>query len=290
MAVCYRHPDRETGVSCSNCGNPICPDCMTATPVGMRCPECSRQKTPVRTMRNVYAEPTVTYVLIGICVLLWLGVALSGGSDSRVYQDLSLLGGARDFPSFETIGVAGGEYWRLITGGFLHDPRNPLHILFNMYVLYWLGTMLEPVLGHLRFAALYFASLLTGAFGALLLTAANRGTVGASGAVFGLMGAAFVLQRRSGVDPMQSGIGMVILLNLGLSFLIPGISIGGHLGGLAGGAVAALAMDRVAALRRSPVLPVLACAGIGVLAVIGSVVVADRKAADLGLAVVGLFT
>jgi membrane associated rhomboid family serine protease len=265
---------------------------MTPTPVGMRCPECSQQKTPVRTMRNMQTEPTVTYALIGICVLLWLGVALSGGSSSRVYQDLSLLGGARDFPSFDTIGVAGGEYWRLVTGGFLHDPRNPLHILFNMYILYWLGTMLEPALGHVRFAALYFASLLSGAFGALLLTEANRGTVGASGAVFGLMGAAFVFQRRSGVNPRQSGIGMVIVLNLGLSFLIPGISIGGHLGGLVGGAACALAMDRVGQvrMRRASALPVLACTLIGIAAVIGSIIVADRKAAELGLAVVALFS
>src|SRR4051812_17287618 len=109
MAVCYRHNDRETGVSCSNCGNPICPDCMTATPVGMRCPDCSRQKTPVRTMRNVYAEPTVTYVLIGLCVLLWLGTALSGGRGGEFYDDMVLLGAAQDFPSGETIGVAGHE-------------------------------------------------------------------------------------------------------------------------------------------------------------------------------------
>jgi membrane associated rhomboid family serine protease len=290
MATCYRHPDRETGVSCSNCGRPICPDCMTATPVGMRCPECSRQKTPVRTMRNMYAEPTVTYVLIGICALMWLGVALSGGSGSQVYQDLALLGGAREFPSLDTIGVAGGEYWRLITGGFLHDPRNPLHILFNMYVLYWLGTMLEPALGHVRFAALYFASLLCGSFGALLLTDSNTATVGASGAVFGLMGAAFVLQRQAGINPMQSGIGMVILLNLGLSFLIPGISIGGHLGGLVGGALCALAMDRVGTLRRSSAAPVLACTVVAIIAVVGAIIVADKKAADLGLAVVGLFS
>ena len=79
MPTCYRHPNRETGVSCSNCGNPICPDCMTATPVGMRCPDCARQGTPVRTMRNVYADPIVTYVLIGINVLVYFG-ASQGGS------------------------------------------------------------------------------------------------------------------------------------------------------------------------------------------------------------------
>ena len=89
MAVCYRHPGRETGVSCSNCGRPICPDCMTPTPVGMRCPECSRQKTQVRTMRNIYARADVTYVLIGICVLLYFGTRVS---DSAVFVDLGTIG------------------------------------------------------------------------------------------------------------------------------------------------------------------------------------------------------
>src|SRR3954463_10765527 len=123
MAVCYRHPSRETGVSCSNCGKPICPDCMTATPVGMRCPECSRQKTPVRTMRNIYAEPTATYILIGICVLLYLGTWMSGGDTSSFYIALGTLGSA----SFrgEPIGVADGEYYRLRDGGVPDDPRKP---------------------------------------------------------------------------------------------------------------------------------------------------------------------
>src|SRR5215210_1743537 len=129
MAVCYRHPNRETGVSCSNCGNPICPDCMTATPVGMRCPDCSRQRTPVRTLRSIQADPTVTYVLIAINVLLFIGSSaggssLGGGGGGRVFGDLALYGPA----------VSGGDYWRLITGGFLHAGL--LHILFNMYVLY----------------------------------------------------------------------------------------------------------------------------------------------------------
>src|ERR1051325_3812445 len=192
MAVCYRHPNRETRVSCSNCGNPICPDCMTATPVGMRCPECSRQKTSVKTMRNIYAEPTATYILIGINVVLWLGVMLSGGSSSRVYIDLGLVGSA----SFQgdPIGVSDGEVYRLITGAFLHDPSNPLHLAFNMYILYWLRAMLPPLVGHVPFVALYFASLLAGAFGALV-SSPHGLTVGASGAVFGLMAAAFVFQR-----------------------------------------------------------------------------------------------
>jgi membrane associated rhomboid family serine protease len=286
MAVCYRHKDRETGVSCSNCGNPICPDCMTSTPVGMRCPDCSRQTTKVRTARTMHADPTATYVIMAVCVLMWLGEALSGGRGSAVFEDFSLIGGAISPTSGEFIGVAAGEYWRLITGGFLHDPTNPLHLAFNMYVLYWLGTMLEPVLGHARFLALYFASLLAGSFGALLLTSPQAATTGASGAVFGLMAAAFVMQRERGIDPMRSGLGAVILLNLGITFLIPGISIGGHLGGLIGGAIAALAIERLPA-RRGAAVPVIACTAIAIVSAVAGVVVADNKAAEIGLAALG---
>jgi membrane associated rhomboid family serine protease len=282
MAVCYRHPGRETGVSCSNCGRPICPDCMTATPVGMRCPECSRQKTPVRTLRNIYAEPRVTYVLIGLNVLLFLGTLLSGGRTSSVYIDLGTVGinlGLEGQP----IGVAEGEYWRLITGGFLHSPTNPLHIAFNMYILYWLGTMLEPVLGHVRFTALYFASLLAGSFGALVAEPTAL-TVGASGAVFGLMSAAFVFQRARGIDPWRSGLGPVILLNLALPFIFPNlnISIGGHIGGLIGGAIAAVAIERLGALRRGALLPVLACAVVAVISIAGAIAVSNAEATSLG--------
>jgi membrane associated rhomboid family serine protease len=270
MAVCYRHPGRETGVSCSNCGKPICPDCMTATPVGMRCPDCSRQTTAVRTMRNVYAEPRVTYVLIGICVLLYLGTW--GRDSSAVYVDLGTIGSAT--LNGAPIGVADGEYWRLITGGFLHDGI--LHIAFNMYILYWLGTMLEPVLGHVRFTALYFASLLAGSFGAILAKP-HALTVGASGAVFGLMAAAFVFQRARGIDPWRSGLGPVILLNLALPFVFPGlnISIGGHVGGLIGGAIAALAIERLGTARRGDLYPVLACVAVGAVSVIGAVAVSS---------------
>src|SRR5918997_2281005 len=131
MAVCYRHPSRETGVSCSNCGRPICPDCMTATPVGMRCPECARQRTPVRTLRNVYADPTVTYVLIAINVLLFIGSTAQGspftsGLSGWVAAALALFGPA----------VEAGDWGRLGTSGFMH--AGIIHILFNVYILYWL--------------------------------------------------------------------------------------------------------------------------------------------------------
>src|SRR3954452_3334525 len=125
MAVCYRHKDRETGVSCSNCGNPICPDCMTATPVGMRCPECSRQKTQVRNLSSVAVEPIATYVLIAINVAVFVGTQSSGNT----YQELVLFG-----PS-----VADGEWYRLLTAAFLHTQI--WHIGMNMLSLFWLGRL-----------------------------------------------------------------------------------------------------------------------------------------------------
>jgi membrane associated rhomboid family serine protease len=247
---------------------------MTATPVGMRCPDCSRQRTAVRTMRNVYAEPTATYVLIGINVLMYLGMWLSGGDASSVYTDLVTVGTGH-LSSGQEVGVAHGEYWRLVTGAFLHDPANPLHILFNMYILYWLGTMLEPVLGHLRFVALYFASLLAGSFG-VLIASPTTPALGASGAVFGLMAAAFIFQRARGVDPWRSGLGPVILFNLALPFLFPNlhISLGAHVGGLIGGAIAALAVERLAPIRKGDLLPVLACVAVAAISVVGSISVA----------------
>ena len=261
MATCYRHTDRETGVSCSNCGNPICTDCMTATPVGMRCPECARQKTPVRTAASFAGgDPIVTYVIMGICVaVFFLG---GGGGSGPVFQDGALYGPAVDF---------GNQYWRLASYGFLHGGI--IHIAFNMIILFQLGTMLEPALGRARYLGLYVAGLLGGAFGALLLDP-TRPTVGASGAVFGLMGAAFIMQRARGINPMQSGIGPLILLNLAIGFVIPNVSVGGHVGGLVAGSLAALAVEAVAQRRGSQLVAVAGCALVGVVAVAGSIFVA----------------
>ena len=277
MAACYRHPDRETGVSCSSCGRPICPDCMTPTPVGMRCPECARQRTPVRTMRELYAEPTVTYVLIAANVMLFVAELATGGNGSRLVLELTTLGSNVDPQTGAAIGIAEGQWWRLVTGAFLHDPGNPLHILFNMYLLFVLGRMLEPVLGHVRFAALYFAALLAGSFGALVAQP-HSATLGASGAVFGLMGAAFVMQHARGVDPRQSGILPLIVLNLVLSFAIPHVAIGGHIGGLIGGGLAAYAMDRVSARRRGIALPVAICVAVAAVSVAGAIAVSHATA------------
>lgn len=266
MPTCYRHPDRETGVSCSNCGRPICTDCMSATSVGMRCPECSRERTKVRTVRNLVADPTVTYVLIGLSVAAFVGSFASGADVAGRASGNVIAAGALYGPA-----IATGEYWRLITSGFLH--ANLLHIAFNMYLLYVLGQMIEPSIGHLRFAVLYFTSLLAGSFGALLVSPESL-TVGASGAVFGLMGGAVVMMRARGFDPMASGIPFLIGINLVFTLVWPGISIGGHVGGLVGGVVAGFVLVDVGDRLRSPVLPLLACTGLAALAVVGSIAVA----------------
>jgi membrane associated rhomboid family serine protease len=268
VETCYRHPGRETGVSCSACGRPICPECMTPTPVGMRCPECSRQRTKVRTAQTLSDTPTLTYILIGINVLLLLGETFSGASatgggfgGSELTARGALYGPA----------VAHGEVWRLVTSGFLHAGF--IHLLFNMYVLYILGTLLEPAIGRLRFGLIYAVSLLSGSFGALLLSP-DKVTVGASGAVFGLMGAAVVVLRHRGVDPMQSGLPFWIGINLLFTIAIPGISIGGHLGGLIGGALAALLLFEMPERVRLPqIAPALLAAALGVAAAVGSVAV-----------------
>lgn len=271
--TCYRHPSRETGVACSSCGRPICPSCMTPTPVGMRCPECSKEKTQVRTLSSTQAATTVTIALIVINVVAFVAsgqFGFGGGATSnQVFNKGALFGPLIDQQH---------EYWRLVTGGFLHGGF--IHIGFNMYLLYILGNMLEPSLGNVRFGALYFVSLLAGSFGALLLSP-TAVTVGASGAVFGLMGAAFFEMRARGIDPMQSGIGPLIALNLVFSIVGSNISIGGHIGGLIGGALATLAFHEADKLRQ-PLLGYAAMAVIAVASVAGSLAVAGNPTGLFG--------
>ena len=242
--TCYRHPGRETGVSCSNCGRPICPDCMTPTPVGMRCPECARQRTKITSAPRSFGRSTAapaTYALIAVNVIAFLAEIAGGGggfdASGGVVNDFALRGNA----------IADGEWYRIVTGGFLHAGL--LHILFNMYVLYIAGTLLEPGIGTPRFLAIYFISLLAGSFGALLFDP-NTVTVGASGAIFGLMAAVLVVARGRGMEQIATQFGLFIVLNLVLTFSISNISVGGHLGGLIGGAVAALLL--VGVERRAP--------------------------------------
>ena len=242
---------------------------MTPLSVGMRCPECARQKTRVVRAGGTVNQPTLTYILMGINVAVALGAMLSGGS---TFGGGGIGGNdLLDDGSVSRAAIEAGDYWRLITAGFLHVGF--LHLAFNMFALYVLGTLLEPAVGRLRYGLIYFASLLAGSFGALLLEP-TAPTVGASGAVFGLMGAAFVVMRSRGINPMESGLGLWIGLNLLITFTIPNISIGGHLGGLVGGALAALLLVDLRERARLPeVVPTLLVALLGVAAVAGSIVV-----------------
>lgn len=214
-------------------------------------------------------EPVLTYVLIGVNVAVALGAFLSGASATGGGG----IGGATLLSegSVSRFAIDQGEYWRLVTSGFLHTGL--MHLLFNMFALYILGGLLEPSVGRWRFALIYFVSLLAGSFGALLLEPV-RATAGASGAIFGLMGAALVVMRSRGISAMESGLGIWLGLNLLITFAIPGISIGGHLGGLAGGALAMALMAEAAPRLRAPQsLAMLLAGAIGVLSVAGAIAV-----------------
>jgi membrane associated rhomboid family serine protease len=256
---------------------------MTTTPVGMRCPECSKQRTKVMRMRDMRTEPRVTYALIVINVIVFLAEgnisATGGGVGNNVYEKGALLGSAfvRHGASLVGEGVAYGQYYRIVTGGFLHE--NLLHIGFNMYVLYVLGRMLEPALGSVKFAVIYGVSLLAGSFGALLITP-HEPIVGASGAVFGVMGAAAVEMRARKIPLMQSGVGGLILLNLVLSFTFSNISWGGHVGGLIAGAVTAELLRQGDRLR-SQALAYAGCAVIAVGSVGGAIVTSNSNKVEL---------
>jgi membrane associated rhomboid family serine protease len=273
MAVCYLHPARETGLACSNCGRPICPECVTQAPVGLRCPECAGRRT--RTPRAGFKlpnEPWVTRGIIAINVAIFLltnrlggGVGFNNASMTPLAQKLWL-----DAPD-----VAAGEWWRLVTSQYLH--YGILHIGFNMYVLYIVGTALERYIGSLRFALVYFVSGLAGSFGALLVTP-NAATAGASGAIFGVMGALFVLERQRGMQLMGGTVGGLIVINLVFSFIGQGISIGGHIGGLIGGVLVAFALSGYGrghmAYGKLGVASALGVAAIAAVAVIGSLQIA----------------
>ncbi len=248
---CYRHPDRETYVSCSECGRPICPDCMVFAPVGIRCPDHSGQpQGPQKAVRRVQRASgagqggIVTRALIAVMVGIY-AAQLAGGSGVNantgwIFEKGVLIAAAIDSDG-NVIGVAHGDWWRLLTAAFLH--YGPIHLGMNMLALWWFGRPLEAALGRGRFIGLFVASGLAGSAGALLFKPLAP-TVGASGAIFGILGAAIVLERQRTYVFGGSAMTMLVL-NLAFTFAVPNISIGGHLGGLAGGMLAMLALSRL---------------------------------------------
>ena len=243
--VCYRHPNREAGRRCTRCGRPACGECLVQATVGSHCVECAKAARPDIATRarfwNARQPAMVTMVLIGINLAIFLFGAIRdpdslGGRVTVTHVDLALIESGFDGSQF--VGVGEGEWYRLITSGFLHFGI--IHIAFNMYLLYLLGQMLEPSIGRVRFLLSYMAALLGGSAGALLLSPDSL-TAGASGAVFGLMGLAFVGAYLHGTNPLQTSIGTLLMMNLFITFLWSGrISVGGHLGGAVAGAICAL--------------------------------------------------
>lgn len=271
VTSCYRHPDRHSGVICQRCDRPICAECRTQASVGFHCPECLRGGRQQVYRGPVTFDPIVTKVLIGINVvasLLALGASGGlGGLSLAVLTDWSLFAPPVDLD---------GETYRLATSAFLHNGL--IHLGFNMAALWVLGSSIERAFGRVRFVSIYVVSLLGGGFGVLLLDP-NAGTVGASGAVFGLFGAAVVTQRDQGIDIWESGLGAVLGLNLLITFVVPQISIGGHLGGLAAGTVLTLMLLPLVRVRRD-VAPAVAIASLMAIALYAGSVWAAAQWAD----------
>jgi membrane associated rhomboid family serine protease len=242
---CYRHPDRETGLSCSECGRPICADCATFAPVGIRCPDhasVSGRRSPAARIRPrpvrrapgvalATGSAPVTRILIAVNVAIYLLTVAQGHAgfnnpNGPLYAKLWL--DAHDLHN--------GGWWRLVTTMFLHASL--VHIGFNMFALWVIGTPVEQYLGRARYLGLYFVSGLAGSAGALIQTPFV--TVGASGAIFGILGAMMIIEWQV-TGRLAGNAATWIVINLAISFAIPGISWGGHVGGLIGGILVTLA-------------------------------------------------
>jgi len=265
---CYRHPNRETYVSCSECGRPICAECMTPAPVGQRCPEHSGKPQGTRRVtagvrRGAFegSGAIVTKALVAANILIYVITAAQGNGinspGGSLFNHWVLLGPL----------VAQGDWWRLITSAFLHASL--LHIAFNMYFLWFVGAPVEMALGRGRFLLVYFVSGLAGSAGALVHTP-NTPVVGASGALFGILGAAFVLERQRNLVLGGSALALIVI-NLILSLTLSNISIGGHIGGLIGGVLCTLVLSKFgrghAAYSRVGVWGIAGVLGVGLLSI-----------------------
>ncbi|MEO3793132.1 rhomboid family intramembrane serine protease [Nonomuraea sp. B10E15] len=231
VPTCFRHPDKETWVRCQRCERPICPDCMRDAAVGFQCPECVAEGNKgIRQAKSTFGggivrTPIVTYTILVINVLVFGAQYLT----DTVTRQLAM------WPA----GVALlDEYHRLLTAAFVHS--GVFHILFNCWALYVIGPYLERAFGHVRFVALYLISALGGSVLGLWIDPIAQPTVGASGAIFGLFGAVFVVGRKLNMD--VRGIAVLIVINLVITFVFPNISWTGHIGGLITGSLLAGAL------------------------------------------------
>jgi membrane associated rhomboid family serine protease len=273
--TCYRHPQREAHIRCTRCERRICPDCMVPASVGFQCPECVRAgNKDVRTARTMFGGRVsdnpgwVTRVLIALNVVLFVAQLVSGDELAHRFW---LIGGVVFDPLLgETVGVADGETYRLLTSAFLHG--GVLHLLLNMYALFLFGPQLEASLGRVRFTALYLLSALGGSAASYAFSQPNQPSLGASGAVFGLLGAYLVISRRLGRD--TTPVMVLLAINLGYGFLVPRIDWRAHVGGLLVGALVALTLAYAPRQRRT----LVQAAGLVVVLVSVLAVVAWRTA------------
>lgn len=255
-AGCYRHPGRETAIRCVRCDRPICTDCMVSASVGFQCPDCVRQGSGTghhpsaarpRTLAGgtIAADPRlVTKILLGINAAVFLAVL----ANSALIDDLVLLGRANFYYGGPPEGVAEGQWYRLVTSMFLHEAV--WHFAFNMLGLWWLGGPLEAALGRSRYLALYLLSGLAGSALTYWLAAPNQPSLGASGAIFGLLGATVVLMRRLNYD--MRPVFMILAINLVITFNPwGGIAWQAHVGGLVAGALIAIGMVHAPRERRN---------------------------------------
>ncbi|OPG01819.1 rhomboid family intramembrane serine protease [Streptomyces sp. GKU 895] len=253
---CYRHPDRETGIRCTRCERPICPECMISASVGFQCPDCVRTGSGTghapdaampRTLAGgtVAADPRlITKFLVGINIAVFIAVQYS----DSLLSDLVLIGSWPPAPFTPTEGVADGQWYRLVTSMFTHQEY--WHIGFNMLSLWFLGGPLEAALGRARYLTLYLVSGLCGSVLAYLAASPTTATLGASGAIFGLFGATAVLMRHRNYD-MRPVIALLVI-NLIFTFN-PSFNISwqAHIGGLVGGVVIGYAMVHAPRERRA---------------------------------------
>ena len=262
IPVCPRHPDRPSYVRCQRCGRPACPECQRAAAVGFQCIDCVNElKRSTPAARSAYGgavatgRPVATYLLIGLCALVYVAQWLV--PDDAVFGQFAFAS-VYAMPQYGDV-----EPWRMLTSAFVHSQGFVLHILLNMYMLWVFGQFLEPVLGRVRFLAVYLLSAIGGSVGFLLLTPALPAVavVGASGAIFGLFGALLVIQSRRGGDTRQLWI--LIAINGVIGFVVPGIAWQAHLGGLVTGALCAAA---IAFAPRGPRQALLQTAGMALVA------------------------
>lgn len=268
VPVCPRHPDRPSYVRCQRCGRPACPDCQRAAAVGFQCVDCvneTKRTTPA--VKTVYGgavatgRPLVTLGIIALCAVMYVLQWVVPGE--WIYQNLAFANvfATHEFGAFEP--------WRMLTAAFLHSQGFILHIVLNMYMLWIFGQALEPLLGRIRFLAVYLISAIGGSVGYLVLTPAYvpgvplSGVVGASGAIFGLFGAMLLVQRHRGGDTRQLWI--LIIINGVIGFVVPQIAWQAHLGGLVTGALCAAVITYAPRGARQGLLHAAGLAGVVLL-------------------------